>query len=114
MIFEDSIRKEALEVIEELRKNGYEIHLLSGDRSSVVQTVAGQLNISDFKGLLRPEDKFNIIKAMQKEGKKVLMVGDGLNDSPALQLADASLSPSAALAITSNNADIVFKKIYSQ
>lgn len=110
VIFEDSIRKEASEIVKELRKNGYEIHLLSGDRSSVVQTVAERLSISNFKGLLKPEDKFNVIKAMQKEGKKVLMVGDGLNDSPALQLADASLSPSAALAITSNNADIVFQK----
>ena len=110
LIFEDKILPEAGAVISELKKEGYEIHLFSGDRNEVVRNVAKKVKINNFKGLLKPEDKYKMIEEMKKNGKKVLMIGDGLNDSPALQIASASMSPSTALAITSNNSDIIFQK----
>ena len=114
LIFEDKIRSEAIDVINILKENGYQFVLLSGDRNEVVTKVALQIKIDKFSGLLKPEDKYNMIKQLQKNGKKVLMIGDGLNDSPALQIADVSLSPSTAIAISSSNSDIVFQRdLYS-
>ena len=114
LIFEDKIRAEAKDVIQNLKEHDYKLSLLSGDRNEVVAKIASQVKIEKFAGLLRPEDKYNMIKQMQKDGKKVLMIGDGLNDSPALQIADVSLSPSTAIAISSSNSDIVFQQdLYS-
>lgn len=114
LIFRDQLRPEAYAVIQYLEKKNYVIHILSGDREEAVAAVAQQLNIKNYRALLTPQDKFDAIQEMQRYGKKVLMVGDGLNDSPALQIADCSLSPANALAISSNNADAVFQKdLYS-
>ncbi|MER2520798.1 MAG: heavy metal translocating P-type ATPase [Bdellovibrionales bacterium] len=107
--FEDDLRADSREVIAALKKQGYMLTLLSGDREDVAQAVAKELGIEDVRARVTPLDKNNAIESLRKQGKRVLMVGDGLNDAPALAAADVSMSPSSALDITQNAADIVFQ-----
>ena len=110
MIFKDEIRPEVKGLVEILNKMGYRVHILSGDRVEVVREIANFLGIDNFIGGSDPKSKYDTVIKMQQEGRKILMVGDGLNDSAVLQVADVSMSPSTALAIASSNADIVYQK----
>ena len=83
--------------------------LLSGDREAVVCSVADTLGITDYAAGITPIDKSNRIHALAEEGRHVLMIGDGLNDAPSLAAAHVSMSPSSAIDITQNAADIVFQ-----
>ncbi len=107
--FADKLRSDAKDIISQLQKNGYGLSLLSGDRSEVVDKAASELGIGEAKSLLSPLDKSAYINAMKEKGAKVLMVGDGLNDAPSLASATVSMSPSSAMDITQNVADIVFQ-----
>lgn len=107
--FIDQIREEAKHVVNVLTSKGYEIWMLSGDRKEVVENIAGILGIKNYKAECKPQQKYDFIENLQKVGNKVLMVGDGLNDSPALKKANASMSPSSAIDVSQNCADIVFK-----
>lgn len=109
LIFQDKLRPEAPEVVGQLQQMGYECVILSGDHELAVSHIAGLLDIKHYKALLKPQDKYNFIETLQKQGKKILMIGDGLNDSAALKIADASISPASAMAISQNNSDIVFQ-----
>ncbi len=81
----DTIRKGAKDMVEGLRKGGIKnIVMLTGDNRETAQYVSDQLGITDYRANLLPEDKINIIKELQKDGTKVAMVGDGINDAPAL------------------------------
>jgi P-type Cu2+ transporter len=106
--FADALRRDAAEVAAELRQQGYALALLSGDRSCVVESVAGELGIDNWKAEFKPADKIAWLDARAKEGHKILMVGDGLNDAPALA-AYASLSPATAADISQRAADFVFQ-----
>ena len=108
-VFGDEVRADAVEVIAALKKQGYGLMLLSGDREPVAARVAAELGIADFRAQVSPVDKHAVIEKLRAEGKRVLMVGDGLNDAAALAAADVSMSPSSALDITQNAADIVFQ-----
>jgi Cu2+-exporting ATPase len=108
-VFEDSLRKDAAAAVAQLKKQGFTLALVSGDRPSVVASIAHRLGIEDFAGGLSPLDKGAAIEKRRASGKRVLMVGDGLNDAPALALADVSISPSTALDIAQNAASIVFQ-----
>ena len=107
-IFNDEIRSDSAQVIEELKKK-FRIILLSGDRIQVVSNVAKELGIDEYFAALTPIDKTDKIAEVSKTGAKILMVGDGLNDAPALASALVSMSPSSAIDITQNAADIVFQ-----
>jgi len=107
--FADTLRRDAELTVAELKRRGLRALLLSGDRESAVASVAKALKIPEFFASATPKDKALKIEALRKEGRKVLMVGDGLNDAPALASADVSMSPSAALDIAQNAADIVFQ-----
>jgi Cu2+-exporting ATPase len=85
-----------------------ELQILSGDRSEAVAPVAAALGISNWRGGVKPADKIAAIEALRLEGKRVLMVGDGLNDAPALAAAHASLSPISAVDLAQAQADAVF------
>lgn len=108
-IFTDALRIDADVVIAKLRGQGYDIRLLSGDRAPVVAALARQLGIATFRARVTPVEKCQEIEALKQDGRQVLMVGDGLNDAPALTAAHVSMSPSSALDITQNAADIVFQ-----
>ncbi|WP_072392244.1 heavy metal translocating P-type ATPase [Hyphomicrobium sp. CS1GBMeth3] len=107
--FEDALRPDAPAVVQALIAAGHEVHLLSGDRAPAVAGVANAVGIAHWSAGVKPDGKIAAIEGMKAAGKKVLMVGDGLNDAPALAAAHASLSPSTAADISQTAADAVFQ-----
>ncbi len=102
------LRPDAVEVVQALRKRGVALHILSGDRADAVRPVAEALGISRWLADVKPAGKIAFIEALKRQGHRVLMVGDGLNDAPALAAATVSLSPIAAADVTQAQADAVF------
>jgi Cu2+-exporting ATPase len=86
-----------------------DIHLLSGDRTAAVARIAADLGITDWRADCSPVQKVAAIEALTAAGRKVLMVGDGLNDSPSLAAASVSASPASAADISQTVADVVFQ-----
>jgi Cu2+-exporting ATPase len=107
--FADPLRPNAGEMVGELRRRGLGIELLSGDRAPTVAQAAAELDIEDWRFACTPADKSARLKELADAGRHVLMVGDGLNDAPALAGAHVSLSPSSAVDISQNAADAVFQ-----
>lgn len=107
--FEDALRSDAVEVIGELLRGGYGVCLLSGDREEAVRKAALGAGIADWTAEVRPDGKIARLEALKAEGRRVLMVGDGLNDAPALAAAHASLSPSTAADVSQTASDAVFQ-----
>lgn len=94
--FEDALRPEAAETVERLKRMGLAVHLLSGDRESAVSRVAKAVNIETAVSRASPQAKLAYVDALAKAGRKVLMVGDGINDAPALAAGYTSMAPSSA------------------
>jgi Cu2+-exporting ATPase len=105
---QDALRPGAVEAIEALRASGLPIILLSGDEPEVVEAVARRLGLAEFASRLLPADKVARLEALAAEGRRVLMVGDGLNDAPALSAAHASMAPADAADVGRAAADFVF------
>lgn len=107
--FEDALRPDAHATISALRRNGYSVEILSGDRVAAVRTAAAATGIEMWRADQRPGDKSARLAALKREGRKVLMVGDGLNDAPALAAGHASMSPSTAVDVSQTAADAIFQ-----
>lgn len=106
--YEDRIRPEAQEVIRTLHAMGVtETVMLTGDNATVARAVAARLGVSRQVANLMPADKADIIQQMQRNGKKVAMVGDGINDSPALSFADVGIAMKFGADIAHQSADVV-------
>jgi Cu2+-exporting ATPase len=105
---EDRIRPGAAELVRRLRQSGLPAEILSGDRSVAVHRLASELEIDRRAGDLLPSQKLARIEELGRAGRKVLMVGDGLNDAPALAAAHVSMAPATAADIGRNAADFVF------
>ena len=103
-----TLRPDAKDVVEALRGLGLDLRILSGDRNDAVAPVARQLGITQWQGGLTPAEKIIFIESLKATGCRVLMVGDGLNDAPALAAAHVSLSPVSAADLTQAQADAVF------
>ena len=104
---DDPVRDEAKYVIEELKELGIEnVIMLTGDSESGARAGAKALGITEYRSQVLPEDKSKIIEALKAEGKTVIMVGDGINDSPALAAADVSVSMKHSSDIAREVADI--------
>lgn len=103
-----ALRSDAAETVAALKARGYAIEILSGDRVEAVEKIARALGVAAWAGALKPADKVARLDALRAEGRKVLMVGDGLNDAPALAAAHVSISPIDATQITQAAADAVF------
>jgi Cu2+-exporting ATPase len=107
--FTDTPRADAAAVIRSLRGSGLDVRLLSGDRTPVVAAVARELGIASWQAECTPARKAAELAALRASGRRVLMVGDGLNDAPALGAADVSASPATAADICQTTADVVFQ-----
>ncbi|MCC3862271.1 heavy metal translocating P-type ATPase [Pseudemcibacter aquimaris] len=107
--FRDRMRRDAGDVVKWFQNENMKVVLLSGDREDVVVEAAEELGISRYKFACKPQEKIEIIERMKSNGEKVLMVGDGINDAPALSAADVSISPSNAAEVSQNAADFIFQ-----
>ncbi len=105
---QQALRPDAAEVVAALRARKLDIRILSGDRAEAVAPVAAALGITEVGAGLKPADKIAALDALKAQGHRVLMVGDGLNDAPALAAATVSLSPATGAAVTQAHADAVF------
>ena len=106
--FADTLREDAKTVVKHLSRT-YNLVLLSGDQTNVTKSIASDLGIENWAAEQTPADKIAKINAMADAGNKVLMVGDGLNDAPALKAAHVSMSPASAADISQTAADFVFQ-----
>jgi Cu2+-exporting ATPase len=103
-----TLRPDAVPVVNALAERGFDLCIMSGDHPAAVAPVAAALGIAQWQGGLKPAEKIAAIEALKAAGHCVLMVGDGLNDAPALAAAHVSLSPIAAAHIAQAQADAVF------
>jgi Cu2+-exporting ATPase len=106
--FEDELRPDAAAVVAGFQRQRIGVELLSGDRQEAVQRIASAVGITTFRARWTPQAKLAYVEALGAAGRKVLMVGDGLNDAPALAAGHASMAPATASDIGRTAADIVF------
>jgi Cu2+-exporting ATPase len=106
--FDDDLRAGASAAVERIKRAGFSVAILSGDQRMTVDRVASLLQVDDAASGLLPEQKTERIAALAQAGRKVLMVGDGINDAPALCAAHASMAPATASDIGRTAADFVF------
>jgi Cu2+-exporting ATPase len=102
------LRPDAQAMVSALQARGIAIEILSGDREPAVRAAARTLGISEWRAGVTPADKIARIEVLKREGYKVMMVGDGLNDAPALAAAHVSMSPISAAHLSQATADLVF------
>ncbi|MCR4793005.1 MAG: heavy metal translocating P-type ATPase [Lachnospiraceae bacterium] len=107
ILIEDPMREDASEVVRRLRNQGFEhIVMMTGDSIRTAEAIATKAGIDEFYAEVLPEDKAGFIERAKAEGRHVTMVGDGINDSPALSAADAGIAISEGAAIARQIADI--------
>jgi P-type Cu2+ transporter len=107
LLFADELRPEAPGAVAALRDAGLRVELLSGDAARPVAALAGRLGIGIHTARATPRSKVDHLEALRREGRKVLMVGDGLNDAAALAAAHVSISPASAVDATRSTADLI-------
>lgn len=106
--FTDTLRPDAQAAIDAIRSRGIAVEILSGDTLASVAAIAHRAGVSDFRHGLMPRDKVARLEELRQAGHKVLMVGDGLNDTPALSAAHVSMAPGGAADVGRSAADLVF------
>jgi len=109
--FADQMRPDVVETLAKIKSRGLKVVLLSGDRIAAVEEAAKQCGLDDWHGEMRPDAKVATLNRLAEGGAKVLMVGDGLNDAPALRAAHVSFSPASAADIAQTAADFVFQGV---
>ncbi|MGY2185617.1 heavy metal translocating P-type ATPase [Pseudomonas sp. SDO5591_S426] len=106
-VLDDRLRADAPALLAACKARGWRTLLLSGDSSPMVASVAAELGIDEARGGLRPDDKLQVLQQLHKEGRKVLMLGDGVNDVPVLAAADISVAMGSATDLAKTSADAV-------
>ena len=104
---DDKLRADAPALLDTCRARGWKVLLLSGDSSPMVQQIAQQLQIDDARGGLTPDDKLSVLKDLHRQGRHVLMLGDGVNDVPVLAAADISIAMGSATDLAKTTADAI-------
>jgi len=104
---EDTPRPEARPFVDRLREAGLRVHLLSGDRRDAASALARALSIDSVSAQADPQQKLAYVERLQREGRVVVMIGDGLNDAPVLARADASIAMGSGASIAQLNSDLV-------
>lgn len=104
---QDTLRKTSIQTITKLKAKGIKTVMLTGDSASVANAIGKQLGIDEVKAELLPADKVSAIETLQKEGRKVAMVGDGINDAPALAQADVGIAIGAGTDVAIESAGVI-------
>ncbi|RMS15101.1 Copper-translocating P-type ATPase [Pseudomonas coronafaciens pv. coronafaciens] len=107
LVLDDRLRDDAHTLLDACKARGWKTLLLSGDSSPMVASVAKALGIEDARSGLRPDDKLAVLRELQAQGHKVLMVGDGVNDVPVMAAADISVAMGSATDLAKTSADSV-------
>jgi Cu+-exporting ATPase len=102
----DALKPSAAEAVRELRAHGLEVHLLSGDRAAAAQAVAQQVGIDHVGAEVSPAGKAAYVEALRRDGQRVAMVGDGINDAPALAAADVGIAIGSGTDVALEASDI--------
>lgn len=105
--FADEIRESSYEAIKTLQKNNIKVSLLTGDNDRVAKYVSDKLGLDDYKAEVLPDQKLDRIKELQAKGEFVAMVGDGVNDAPALAQADVGIAIGSGTDVAAETADII-------
>jgi Cu2+-exporting ATPase len=106
----DIVRKESYEAVKKLREGGLRVYMLTGDSEEVATSVAKELEIDDYFAQVLPDKKAEKIRLLREEGYRVSMVGDGINDAPALVTADVGIAIGAGTDVAIESADIILVK----
>lgn len=106
----DTVRPEAKEAVETLKRMGLSVTMITGDSKEVAEQVAKELGITDYFARVRPEEKSQKVKLLQSQGMRVAMVGDGVNDAPALTQADLGIAVGAGTNVAIESAGIILVK----
>jgi len=104
---EDEPREQASAFVTALQNANLRVHLLSGDRRRAVAAAARRFGIADFAGEAQPQDKLEYVERLQRAGRVVVMIGDGMNDAPVLAHSDASIAMGSGAEVAQLNADAV-------
>jgi Cu2+-exporting ATPase len=107
IILEDEIREESFSAIKELHKLGVKTAMITGDKKEVAEKVAKELGIDEYFAEVLPQEKLEKVKELQKRNLKVMFVGDGINDAPALMQADVGVAIGAGTNVAIESAGII-------
>ncbi len=110
IVVADTVRPEAKEAVDTLKRMGLSVTMITGDSQEVAEQVAKELGITEYFARVRPEEKSEKVKFLQSQGKKVAMVGDGVNDAPALTQADLGIAVGAGTNVAIESAGIILVK----
>ncbi|NVK21239.1 MAG: heavy metal translocating P-type ATPase [Kangiellaceae bacterium] len=105
VLLKDKVREHAAQLMTQLTQQGIELHLLSGDPSKQVQKLAQDLSIQHWKNSMQPEQKLTYLQQLQQANKRVMVIGDGVNDAPVMAAADASVAMANAADLTRISSD---------